>query len=45
LKQAPRAWFGKFSSTIAQIGFVLSSYDSALFIQRFDADYSSPTIC
>jgi hypothetical protein len=37
LKQAPRAWFAKFSSTIAQIGFVSSSYDSALFIRRFDA--------
>lgn len=37
LKQAPRAWFAKFSSTIAHIGFVSSSYDSALFIRRSDA--------
>jgi hypothetical protein len=37
LKQAPRAWFAKFNSTIAQIGFVSSSYDSTLFIQRSDA--------
>jgi hypothetical protein len=36
LKQAPRAWFAKFSSTIAQIGFVSSPYDSALFIRRSD---------
>jgi hypothetical protein len=32
LKQAPQAWFAKFNSTIAQIGFVSSPYDSALFI-------------
>jgi hypothetical protein len=32
----PRAWFAKFSYKIAQIGFVSSSYDSALFIRRFD---------
>jgi hypothetical protein len=37
LKQAPQAWFAKFSSTIAQIGFVFSPYDSALFIRRSDA--------
>jgi hypothetical protein len=37
LKQAPQAWFAKFSSTIAQIGFVSSPYDSALFVQRTDS--------
>jgi hypothetical protein len=37
LKQAPRAWFSKFSSTIAQTGFVSRPYDSALFIRRSDA--------
>lgn len=35
-KQAPRAWFLKFSTTISQIGFHQSSYDSALFICKFD---------
>jgi hypothetical protein len=37
LKQAPQAWFTKFSSTIAQIGFVYSPYDSALFVWRTDS--------
>jgi hypothetical protein len=32
LKQAPPTWFAKFKSTIAQIGFVSSPYDSAFFI-------------
>ena len=36
LKQAPRAWFAKFSSTLAQFGFLSSSHDSALFIRRTD---------
>jgi hypothetical protein len=34
LKQAPRAWFAKFSSVVAQQGFIPSSYDSALFIRH-----------
>jgi hypothetical protein len=33
LKQAPRAWFAKFSSVVAQQGFVSSSYDSGLFLR------------
>jgi hypothetical protein len=36
LKQAPKAWFAKFSSTLAQFGFLSSSHDSALFIRRTD---------
>uniref|UniRef100_A0A2N9FPW0 Reverse transcriptase Ty1/copia-type domain-containing protein n=1 Tax=Fagus sylvatica TaxID=28930 RepID=A0A2N9FPW0_FAGSY len=32
LNQAPRAWFAKFSSVVAQQGFTPSFYDSALFI-------------
>uniref|UniRef100_A0A2N9ICW1 Integrase catalytic domain-containing protein n=1 Tax=Fagus sylvatica TaxID=28930 RepID=A0A2N9ICW1_FAGSY len=34
LKHAPRAWFAKFSSTVSQLGFSISSYDSALFLRR-----------
>ena len=34
LKQALRAWFAKFSSTIARLGFTSSPHDSALFIHR-----------
>ena len=34
LKQAPRAWFAKFSSTISQHGFLGSSFDTALFLRR-----------
>ena len=33
LKQAPRAWFEKFSTVISSFGFCLSEYDSALFIR------------
>ena len=33
IKQAPRAWFAKFSSVVAQQGFVSCSYDSALFLR------------
>ena len=32
LKQAPQAWFEKFSSVVAQQGFTLSPHDNALII-------------
>ena len=32
-KQAPRAWFVKFSSTISRLGYMASHYDSALFLR------------
>lgn len=34
LKQAPRAWFSKFSTTLQTFGFSSSSYDSALFVRK-----------
>ncbi|KAL9262013.1 Retrovirus-related Pol polyprotein from transposon RE1-like protein [Drosera capensis] len=37
LKQAPRAWYSKFHSTVGQLGFTTSSYDSALFIKKSSA--------
>ena len=36
LKQAPRAWYAKFSSTISQHGFSGNSFETALFLRRFD---------
>ena len=36
LKQAPRAWFAKFSSTISRLSYMASHYDSALFLHRTD---------
>ena len=36
LKQVPRAWFAKFSSTIFRLGYTTSPYDSALFLHRTD---------
>jgi hypothetical protein len=37
LKQAPRAWFTKFSCLVAQQGFVLSAYDFVLFLRTTGA--------
>ena len=34
LKQNPRAWFAKFSSTISQHGFLSNSLDTTLFLRR-----------
>ena len=36
LKQAPWAWFAKFSSTIFRLGYTTSLYDFALFLRRTD---------
>ena len=36
LKQAPRAWFAKFSSTISRLGYMVSHYDSTLFLRHTD---------
>ena len=36
LKQAPRAWFAKFSSTISRLGYIASHYDSVLFLRHTD---------
>ena len=38
LKQAPQAWFAKFSSTISQHGFLGSSFDTTLFMRRSGHD-------
>ncbi|CAM8975404.1 unnamed protein product [Rhodiola kirilowii] len=37
LKQAPRAWFQRFSSYLLKIGFYLSQADSSLFIHHTSA--------
>ena len=34
LKQAPQAWFEKFSSVVAQQGFTSSPHDTVLFVRR-----------
>ena len=36
LKQAPQAWFVKFSSTISRLGYMVSHYDSTLFLRHTD---------
>ena len=36
LKQAPWAWFAKFSSTISCLGYIASHYDFALFLHSTD---------
>ena len=36
LKQAPRAWFAKFNSTISQQGFSDNSFNATLFLRRSD---------
>ena len=36
LKQIPRAWFAKFSSTISCLSYMTSHYDSVLFLRRTD---------
>ena len=38
LKQAPRAWFVKFNSTISCLDYMVSHYDSTLFLRRTDKD-------
>ncbi|GKV42955.1 hypothetical protein SLEP1_g50303 [Rubroshorea leprosula] len=34
LKQSPRAWFAKFSSTITEFGFTSNPHDTALFVHK-----------
>ncbi|GKV10110.1 hypothetical protein SLEP1_g21521 [Rubroshorea leprosula] len=34
LKEAPRAWFAKFSTTMSEFGFTSSPHDTALFIRK-----------
>ncbi|GKV28694.1 hypothetical protein SLEP1_g37711 [Rubroshorea leprosula] len=34
LKQSPRAWFTKFSSTVSEFGFTSSPHDTALFVRK-----------
>lgn len=35
LKQAPRAWYNKFRSTIQQYFFSKSKYDASMFLHKF----------
>lgn len=34
LKQAPRVWFEKFHTTMLQLHFIQSQYNSSLFLRR-----------
>ncbi|GKU90857.1 hypothetical protein SLEP1_g4801 [Rubroshorea leprosula] len=34
LKQSPRAWFAKFSSTVSEFGFNSSPHDTTLFVRK-----------
>ena len=38
LKQVPRVWFAKFSSTISHLGYMVSHYDSTLFLRCINKD-------
>ena len=38
LKQAPRVWFVKFNSIISRLGYIVSHYDSVLFLHHTNKD-------
>jgi hypothetical protein len=38
LKQAPRAWYSRFASYLASIGFIEAKSDTSLFIYRYGND-------
>ena len=40
LKQALRAWFAKFNSTVCQFGFQSSPHDNVLFIKKTTRGYT-----
>ena len=37
LRQAPRAWYEKFTTKLIELGFVVSTSDSSLFILAIDS--------